>query len=155
RDMQPRILDPLWKWTGVIPVSRDGGDAQAARRAVRYLGGEDEPDEPRLGVILEHPLTTTRAIGVFPEGGIERPARRIMPFLPGIGLLVSKAGAEVLPVVIDGAAESSTAWGSLLKRGHASLTFLPRIRYDDPSARWKPAQIAEDLRRRFLEHTGW
>jgi 1-acyl-sn-glycerol-3-phosphate acyltransferase len=155
RDMQPRALEWLWIWTGVIPVSRDGADAQAARRAVRYLSGEDEPDDPRLSLNPEGRAATTRAIGVFPEGGIERPARRIMPFLPGVGLLVSRTNAEVLPVVIEGTAESDTAWGSLLRRGRARVTFLPRVRYDDQPGRWKPAQIAEDLRRRFLEHTGW
>lgn len=155
RDMQPRILDPVWKWTGVIPVSRDGGDVQAARAAMRYLRAEYEPDDPCVGLFPEHRPATTRAIGVFPEGGIERPARRIMPFLPGIGLLVSRAGAEVLPVVIEGTAESPTAWGSLLKRGHARLTFLPRITYGDAEPKLKAAQIASDLRQRFLSHTGW
>jgi 1-acyl-sn-glycerol-3-phosphate acyltransferase len=140
RDMQAPALKMIWEWAAVIGVSRDGPDARAAREAIRYLqqGGRDG----RGGVI-----------GIFPEGAIERPARHILPFAHGIGLLVAKAGARVLPVVIEGTPESPTAWGSLLKRGRATLTFLPVVDYRERSM--KPVEIAADLQRRFVEATGW
>lgn len=138
RDMQPRFLRELWEWTGVIAVNRDGPDSRAAREAIRWLreGGLDGAG----GVI-----------GIFPEGGIERPARRVLPFLPGIGLIVLKGGARVLPVVIDGTPYTDTAWGSLLRRSRSRVRFLPMIDYRETS----PGTIAADLRRRFLEATGW
>jgi 1-acyl-sn-glycerol-3-phosphate acyltransferase len=138
RDMQPRAFDWLWEWTGVIAVNRDGPDSRAAREAIRWLreGGLDGEG----GVI-----------GIFPEGGIERPARRILPFLPGIGLLVLKGRARVLPVVIEGAPYTRTAWGSLLRRSRARVRFLAMVSYEGADA----GEIAGDLRRRFMEATGW
>lgn len=140
RDMQPTALQDLWDWIEAIPVSREGADARAAREAIRWLR-EGEVDG-KGGVI-----------GIFPEGGIERPRRRILPFLPGIGLLVHRGKAPVLPVVIDDTPYTTTAWGSLATRSRASLRFLPPIDYRESGL--GAAQIAQDLQRRFLEATGW
>lgn len=140
RDMQPRVLAGLWEWTGVIPVSRDGPDSKAAREAIRWLrtGGLDG-----MGGV----------VGIFPEGGIERPARRLLPFLPGIGLLVLKGGARVLPVVIEGTPYSTTAWGSLYRASRSRVRFLPLIDYTGSGL--GAGEIAADLHRRFVEATGW
>jgi 1-acyl-sn-glycerol-3-phosphate acyltransferase len=140
RDMQPAALRELWEWVGVIPVNRDGPDAKAARAAIRWLkeGGLDGGG----GVI-----------GIFPEGGIERPRRRVLPFLAGIGLLVLKGKARVLPVVIDGTPYTATAWGSLVRRSRSRVRFLPMIDYAAEGV--GAAEIAADLRRRFVEATGW
>lgn len=140
RDMQPRVLRELWEWTGVIAVNRDGPDSRAAREAIRWLreGGLDGQG----GVI-----------GIFPEGGIERPARRVLPFLPGIGLMVVKGRARVLPVVIEGTPYARTAYGSLLRRSHSVVRFLPMVDY--ANAGISAGEIAGDLRRRFMEATGW
>lgn len=140
RDMQPSSLRWMWDWTGVIPVSRDGPDSRAAREAIRWLtsGGLDEAG----GVI-----------GIFPEGGIERPPQAILPFLPGIGLIVLKGRARVLPVVVQGTPYSQTAWGSLIRRSRSIVRFLPIIDY--PRSTVSAAGIATDLRERFLRATGW
>jgi 1-acyl-sn-glycerol-3-phosphate acyltransferase len=144
RDMQAPSLRSLWEFTGVIGVNREGADAKAAREAIRWLreGGRDG----KGGVV-----------GIFPEGGIERPPHRILPFAPGIGLLVHKSGARVLPVIIDGTPHTPTAWGSLYTRPpsgrRATLTFLPAIDYTQ--TKLKAAEIAADLRRKFIEATGW
>ncbi|MBC7771781.1 MAG: 1-acyl-sn-glycerol-3-phosphate acyltransferase [Pyrinomonadaceae bacterium] len=147
RDMQPAILEPLWKWMGVIGVDRSAphGDTRAARDAIRFLQSTGEVGP--AGVV------NSGVIGIFPEGGIERPPRQLLPFLPGIGLLIHKSGARVLAVVIEGAPNSSSAWGSLFMRSRASLRFLPLIDYK--AAGMKPAEIAGDLQNRFLAATGW
>jgi 1-acyl-sn-glycerol-3-phosphate acyltransferase len=118
---------------------------KSAREALRYLQtvGETQPD----GTI------SSGVIGIFPEGGIERPRETILPFMPGIGLLVHKSGARVLPVVIRGTPSSSTAWGSLLSRSRSSIEFLEPIDYTTRGM--KAGEIAEDLRRLFVERTGW
>lgn len=147
RDMQPRLFRRLWDWTGVISVDRDtaGGDTRAAREAIRYLTSfptpAEAPSQPTSGVI-----------GIFPEGGIERPQGRIMPFLPGVGLLVHKSGARVLPVLIEGAPDHPRAWGSLYTRSRARVTFFPIIDY--ASTPLRAGEIATDLHDRFVAWSG-
>lgn len=142
RDMQPRSLRWLWEFTGVIAVNRGGADLTAARQALRYLaeGGYDA----RGGVI-----------GIYPEGGIERPARTVLPFQPGVGLLIHKSGAPVLQVIIDGTPQTPTAWGSLFQRSTrvVTLRFLPMRDYRP--LKLGAAEIARDLRDRLIAETGW
>jgi 1-acyl-sn-glycerol-3-phosphate acyltransferase len=145
RDMMPAFLAGLWKFTGVIPVNRAGADMTAARQALRYLAHGD-PDNTQ-----GHP----GVIGIFPEGGIERPARTVLPFQPGVGLLIHKSKAPVLQVIIDGTPQTPTAWGSLFQRSTrvVSLRFLPIKHYRDSGL--SAAAIADDLRARLITETGW
>ncbi len=66
----------------VIPLSRERGDVGAMRQGVATLkaGG---------------------ALGVFPEG-TRTPDGELKPAKGGIGFLIAKAGAPVVPVYIDG-----------------------------------------------------
>ena len=132
-DMQLPALAGLWRWAEVIGVDRDGREVAAAREAIRHL---------REGGV----------IGIFPEGNLERPARHILPFLPGVGLIIAKTGTRVLPVVIEGTPQVDPAWSSLWRPSRARLRFLPIVTYD---AQQGAAHIAADLRARFLEATGW
>lgn len=139
RDMMPAALADLWAFTGVIPVNRNGADTTAARTAMRHLadGG---------------------VIGIYPEGGIERPPRTILPFQPGVGLLIKRSGAPVLQVIIDGTPNTPTAWGSLFRRSPraARLRFLPVRDYRAPDlVHLSAAEIADDLRDRLIRQTGW
>lgn len=133
-DMQIPALAGLWAWTEVIGVDRDGREIAAAREAIRHL-------------------RTAGVIGIFPEGNLERPAQHILPFLPGVGLIIHKTGARVLPVVIEGTPQVDPAWSSLWKRSRATIRFLPVLSYDDADMR--AGDIAADLRARFLEASGW
>ena len=138
RDMQAPGLEWFWEFAGVISVNRveegdgvrRGSDAAAARAAIKLLkeGG---------------------VVGVFPEGRIA-PAGRIVPFAPGVGLLVSRTGARVMQVVIDGTRRSETMAGSLLP-ARARLRVLPVREYEGVSA----GEIAKDLERRLVAETGW
>ncbi len=87
------------------------------------------------------------------EGGIERPARRLLPFIPGVGFIIAKTGAPVLPAIIEGTPDTDPAWGSLWRFSRATLTFHPAINYQDSGL--SPAEIAADLHRRFEAWTGW
>lgn len=131
-DMQVGFLRWAWDWLDVINVERFGRDTSAIRRALRHLANG--------GVV-----------GIFPEGAIERPPRQVLPFHPGVGLLAARSGAHVLPVVVDGTPQVDHAWSSLFRRSRSTIRFLPPVRYGSRPA----AEITEDLRRRYIEWTGW
>lgn len=133
-DMRVSALDWFWNWWGVTFVDRTSGKAGGLRQAMRHLRGG--------GVV-----------GIFPEGGLERPPREILPFLPGVGVLIRKSGARVLPVTIDGTPQVDPAWASLWHASTAVVHFHDVIDYAETSM--TPDEIAEDLRRRFLTFTGW
>lgn len=136
--MARRMMIPslywLWDWLEIVPVAGGGKELASARQAMRTVQG---------GAVL----------GIFPEGGIERPARHLLPFVPGVGLIIAKTGAPVLPLVIDGTPASDTAWGSLTRFSRSRVRVMPMINYSKSGL--KPDQIAADLQRRYQEWTGW
>jgi 1-acyl-sn-glycerol-3-phosphate acyltransferase len=140
RDMMIPELAQLWEWLRIIPVARSRpgaggrGDAASAREAMRHL--------KRGGVL-----------GVFPEGGIERPPGIIRPFAPGVGLLALKTGAPVLPVAISGPAYRPTAWGSLFRPSRSRVEFLDPVCYK--GANMDAEQVAADIQRRIARALGW
>lgn len=134
RSMQIESLQWFWEWANVIGVDLGSRDTFAMREAIRHV---------KAGGVL----------GIFPEGGLERPARQIMPFQPGIGLLVKKTGARVLPILIEGTPQVEPAWASLWRFGRARVRAFPIIDYTkmDLSA----SEIVQDLQRRYEEWSGW
>lgn len=149
-DMRIDALEPLWRYVRIIFVDRQSGEGVGMREALRHL-------------------KSCGSLGVFPEGGIERPPRRLLPFREGIGLLVARTGALVLPVVLEGTPQVDPAWASLWKTSRSRVRFLPVIDFAPaevgspaPSrgrARVRggpePADISARLREVFRETTGW
>jgi len=133
-DMQLGGLDWLWELGRVIAVDRSGRDTRSAREAMRHLseGG---------------------VLGIFPEGGIARPARTIRPFMPGVGLIVKRTGAKVLPVIIEGTPDVELAWSSLVRSSRATVRILPLLDY--AKSELSADEIARDLQARYAEWTGW
>lgn len=134
RDMRLTALELFWQWTEIISVDRSQRQVGGARDAMRHL------DE---GGVL----------GIFPEGMLERPPRQVMPFVAGVGLIVHRSKAPVLPVIIDGTPQVDPAWSSLWRTSRSTLRFMPIIDYADTDLR--AGGIAEDLRQRFCDWTGW
>ncbi|MFZ4573044.1 MAG: lysophospholipid acyltransferase family protein [Phycisphaerales bacterium] len=132
RDMMIEPLRWLWNHLSIIAVSRDGSDTSSAREALRHI---------KSGGVL----------GLFPEGGIERPARTLRPFLPGIGLIIARSGAPVIPVFIEGTPESRSAFGSFAKLGNARLVFGPVMRF----GRRPAPEITAELEAWFAAVSGW
>ena len=91
-------------------------------------------------------------IGIFPEGGIERPARRIRPFMKGVGLMVAKTGARVALVQIDGVPEHENAFTGILLPCRARVRLIDVIDYGEER---DAGMICEDLRQRMQAATGW
>lgn len=137
-DMRLPSFEWFWTWARIISIPR-GNELGATREAIRHVKhGADGG-----GGVL----------GIFPEGAIERPDREILPFLRGVGLIIQKSGAMVLPVIIEGTPQVDPAWASLWRPSRATLTFMPPIDYRrSPLA---PEAISADLRRRYLDWTGW
>lgn len=133
RDMMKPSADALWKMGRMIPVDRFGRDTTSVRIALRHLkdGG---------------------VVGVFPEGYIERPSRVLKPFLAGVGLIIAKSGAPVMPIVIEGTPEDVSASASVLRFSHSRLRVLEIVRY---GADMDAQAITRDLEARFALATGW
>lgn len=111
RDMRVPLMGAPLRFARVIFVDRENPTGLELREAIAHVkdGG---------------------ALGVFPEGSIARPPGTLKPFREGIGVIVRRTGAPVLPVVITGAPEAPSAWGSIWRRGRARVRFLPLMRMD-------------------------
>ena len=133
-DMRLPGLEWLWRYAHIIFVDHKGSDVSGAREAIRHV---------KAGGVL----------GIFPEGGLERPRRHIMPFEPGVGLIVRRTGAPVLCAVVQGTPEVEPAWASLWHFSQSRVAFKPPIDYR--ATKLSAEEIASDLRRRYSEWTGW
>lgn len=133
-DMRAPGLEGFWKWADVIFVDRREGRSVGVRDAIQHLRN--------AGVL-----------GIFPEGRIDDEAGRLLPFEPGVGLLISRTGSQVLPVVIEGPPRLDSAWAALWTPSRARLRFLPRIRWGEQ--RTSPREATRRLEEVFLEATGW
>jgi 1-acyl-sn-glycerol-3-phosphate acyltransferase len=134
RDMRVESLDWAWDFGRVIFVDRETGESAGLREALRHLKSRG-------------------TLGMFPEGAIERPPGRLLPFQPGVGLLIARTRALVLPVVVSGTPHAPTAWGSLTRFSRSRVRFLPLIDFEAQGT--PPSAIAGALQRRFEEATGW
>ena len=133
RDMRIPVAEAFWKFANIIMVDRNTRDASGTREAIRHITGGG-------------------AVAIFPEGGIERPARTLRNFQAGVGLLIRKTEAPVLPVVIRGAPTTTSAWAALWTRGRAVVEFKPQIRF---APHMSAQEIAATLELRYQQWTGW
>ncbi len=133
-DMRSPSLEAFWKWMRIIDVDRVSGDPAAAREALRHL-------------------LSTGTVGIFPEGGLERPAGQLIPFMAGVGLIIKKSGALVVPVVIDGTPQVDPAFASLWHPSRSRVRFYEPIDYASTGLSAK--EITQDLFDRFRAWTGW
>jgi 1-acyl-sn-glycerol-3-phosphate acyltransferase len=133
-DMRHPLGEAMWRWSRVIFVDRTGQDVVGAREAMRHVvdGG---------------------VLGIFPEGAIERPPRVLLPFQAGVGFIIRRTRALVVPVIIEGTPGGVHAWSSLWKTSRSRITFCPVVDYS--GAGLSPEEIASDLRQRFAAWTGW
>lgn len=134
REMMLAPFARLWQWLEIIPVDQNGRDSASLRTAIRHLQSR--------GVI-----------GIFAEGGLERPHAHINPYLPGIGLLVLKSKARVLPVVISGPPATDSAYASLFHSSRALVKFLPVREFSRDSS--TAAEIALALEEEAAAALGW
>ncbi|MFT5424048.1 MAG: 1-acyl-sn-glycerol-3-phosphate acyltransferase [Phycisphaerales bacterium] len=144
-DMRLPQLEWFWKWQQIIFVGREGKAAP---------DGSSPGDRGAAGVraALEE-LSRGGVVGIYPEGGIERPPEMVMPFQAGVGLMIRKAKVPVVPVWISGTAPVDPAWASLWHRSKSRVVFGEPIDYTDK--KMSAAEIAADLRQWMLKTSGW
>ena len=133
-DMRIPWLNWFWRWQGVIFVTRD----KEGRKGLR---------DARAA------LAAGACVGIFPEGRLERPHARLLPFNPGVGMLVKRTNARILPVIIEGTPDTPTAWQALWTPSRARIRFMRPISYAESTL--TPAEIAADLQHRYAAWTGW
>lgn len=131
-DMMVPTFRWFWEWAGVIGVDRTGRDLAGTRASLRHL---------KAGGVL----------GVFPEGGIERPPHRLRDFHDGVGFLVARSHAPVLPIFIDGTPQVDPAWASLTRMSRSRLRIGEVMRFGGES----PAEITAAIRGWFVRESGW
>ncbi len=132
-DMAHPVLAPVWQCAEVITLNRRARSAFPLREALRAL-------------------SKGKVIGVFPEGHIVRPPGAILPFHPGVALLAQRSGAAVLPMLIERAPMSGSAWTDLFTPSRAVVRALP-IRTAVPGEhreelveRWRAALVEASAR---------
>lgn len=133
-DMRIPWLSWFWRRGGIIFVARNRNGRSGMRIARTHLQEDG-------------------MIGIFPEGKIGRPHGCLLPFAPGVGVLVKRTGARVLPVIIDGTPDAASAWESLWTPSHSRVRVMKPIDYT--SLDLGNAEIAKDLEDRFIQWTGW
>jgi 1-acyl-sn-glycerol-3-phosphate acyltransferase len=134
-DMRSPRLEPFWRFARIIFVDRRLGDRDAAAEAMKHLRHHG-------------------ALGVFPEGRIERPPGEVLPFYAGVGVFAKRTHAPVLPVFIEGTPRAESAWGSLWRPSRSRVVFLPVVRYGR-DVKMGAREVSEDLRRKIAGVAGW
>lgn len=133
REINEGITKWFTEYGRIILVERNGRDFSSTREALRHLhaGG---------------------AIGIFAEGGIERPAEVLRKFQSGVGFLVRRSGAIVVPVWISGTPRVNVAFQAVVRRSHARVQFSQPMRFDKES---DAEAITRAIRDRIAEMSGW
>lgn len=122
----------------------------ACQRAVHYLARKSLLDVPILGPILpelnvipvdqKNPersalmgiirvVKSGGAALIFPEGS-RSPDGRLQPAQPGIGMIVAKTGAPVVPVRIEGSFEALPRGAAFPRLGPVTVSIGPAIRFE-------------------------
>ena len=127
-----RGLGWLWRHLSVLPVAQDGRDLATVRDSLRALQRGD-------------------ALGVFPEGGIERPPGEILPFQPGLGVLAARSGVPVLLCLIEGT-PAPKVFGSFFTPSRTRVRAVGLIR---AAAGEAPAALLARLQLALLASSGW
>lgn len=133
RTMMIRSMGFIWRWLLIIPVDLSTNDRTALRESIRWL---------QSGGVL----------GIFPEGGIERPGKQIRPFQAGVGFLVAKARSPVLLIHVSGIPVTKNPFMSFLRPCRARIEVIGLIEYPED---FDLRKISEDLRRRIAHASGW
>nr|MCU0688622.1 hypothetical protein [Phycisphaerales bacterium] len=99
-------------------------------------------------------------LGIFPEGRLCRHRGQIYPFAPGVGLLIAKSRAIVLPAVLREAPVCEHAYSSLIRPSRSVIEFMEPIDLFAPQPSGGPAvpikagAIAKHLEEQYVRWVG-
>ncbi len=104
------ILGPILPELNVIPVEQKNADRSALMGAIRVVrnGG---------------------AVLIFPEG-TRSPDGKLQPAQPGIGMIVAKTGAPIVPVKISGSYKAFPRGSSCPRLHPVTVSIGPALRFD-------------------------
>jgi 1-acyl-sn-glycerol-3-phosphate acyltransferase len=128
RNYRFRLIEPFWKQMDPITLDLNGSDIGQIRAILKALKKDC-------------------AVGLFPEGRLQRDVRELQEFRPGIGMIARRTGATIVPVWIHGTpATKNMLW-------HFLLPSRSTVIYGNP---YKPdpsmtnEEIVHDLRERLI-----
>lgn len=130
-DMRAESLEGLWSFLEVISIDRSGKADMAGVRAALDT------------------LANGKALGIFPEGRLRTARHQLHEFLPGVGLIVSRSDALVLPIVITGTPMMESSWASLWTPSAARVRVMPLIDFKAEGIR--AGGIAPELRKCYVQ----
>lgn len=129
------LMGAFLRRVGVIPLDRNKGDVTAMKTAIQLL---------RDGA----------SVALFPEG-TRSPDGNLQPPKPGIGFLVAKGNAPVVPVYVHGSYEAWSKHSGGLKRKPITVVFGQLITQEEirslGSGREAYALIGELIMKRIAE----
>ena len=125
------FFGPLFPQMNVIPVERDGNDMSALREVIKKIKDGN-------GVLL------------FPEGTRSRDGN-LQPARAGIGLVIAKTGAPVLPMRIFGAYEAFPKDGKRLKFTPITVVLGEPLRFSREELAGPPRETYQRLSDRVME----
>jgi 1-acyl-sn-glycerol-3-phosphate acyltransferase len=132
-EMMEPALGWFWRRLRIIPVTFDNRDASALKAAIAHVSAGG-------------------ALGIFPEGAIERPPRQLRPFSGGLRLILSRTKAPVLVAAIDPGHPTEHAYDALVRRTQPTLRFVALL---EPGPEGHGRDAAERIFELLKEKTGW
>ncbi len=132
-EMMAPQLGFMWRRMQVIPIAFDARDALALKTAIAHIN-------------------SGQVLGIFPEGGIERPSRMLRPFAGGLRLILARTKAPVLVAMIDPGRQAQSAWGSYFMRTRALIRFVALI---EPGAEGHSRGTSDAIFALLQKETGW
>jgi len=123
------ILKPLWDAARPVALDRDSSDIGKLRAVVKHL-------------------KDGKAVGLFPEGALQRGERVLFPFEPGVGMIAKRGEATVVPVWIHG----TPLWHHMF--WHFVIPSRTTVYFGEPMAvdkRMDTDAVVQELRSRMLE----
>lgn len=118
---------------GTIPVQRGVGDRALFKRVLALLAQGE-------------------VVGLFPEG-TRSPDGQLLPGQPGVGLMVQKSGAPVVPTAIIGTQIMLPVHATRLKRARLKVVFGPPMTFASGLSREEiTAQIMQALADLLTQH---
>ncbi len=129
------LLDvPVLGWLlprlNVIPVDQEGTDRSALKALIRLL-------------------KEGRGTVVFPEGG-RTPDGNLQPALPGLGFVIAKTLAPVVPMRIFGAHEALPRGGGRLRFHPITVVFGEPIRFTEADLQPRSKELYQRLSERVM-----
>ncbi len=127
-------LGRIISWCNAFPVSRDGQENRAMRRALSVL-------------------KNGRGLLLFPEGR-RSPDGKLHEASPGVGMLSSAARAPVVPVLIQGTDRALPVGARFIRLAKVRVFYLEPVPPPGEKSRAAYKEIAEEAMKRIREKSG-